>query len=286
METSFIDEQEIRYRVSRVDDLPPLPTALQRLVELVRDELASLKDLERVIRYDQGLAGRVLRIANSAYYGCRGQIRVLSRALVLIGFEEAKRICLCTLLMELFASGRALDGAERESLWKESFATARIAGEIAAKRPWISPEEAYLLGLLHDVGRFVMAVHLPQHYQAVREMAMRRKIPSWYAEAEYGLSHGTIGKWVAVKWSLPEVYQRVIEFHHQPGWTPSCRSEVKLIHLANVLAGSRDRPEFLTDQQTLQLCRDLFITEDEWTHHQARLDHIWPEVDQFWNLLS
>lgn len=286
METSLLDEREIRYRVSRVDDLPPLPTALQRLVDLVRDEMASLKDLERVIRYDQGLSGRVLRIANSAYYGCRGQVRALSRALVLIGFEQAKRICLCTLLMELFSPTRALDAVDREGLWKEAFATARIAGEIAAKRPWVSPEEAYLLGLLHDIGRFVMAVHLPRHYQAIRELAKHRKTPGWYVEAEYGLSHGTVGKWVAVKWSLPEVFQRVMEFHHQPGWSPSCRSEVKLIHLANVLAGSRDRPEFLSDRQTLQLCSDLFITEDEWAHHQARLDHIWPEVDQFWDLLS
>ncbi len=286
MDTSLFDEQEIRYRVSRVDDLPPLPTALQRLAELIRDEMASLNDLERVIRYDQSLAARVLRIANSAYYGCRGQIRALPRALVLIGFEQAKRICLCALLMELFSSARGLDAVERESLWKEAFATARIAGEIAAKRPWVSPDEAYLLGLLHDIGRLVMAVHLPQHYQAIRELARHRKTPTWYAEAEYGLNHGTIGKWLAVKWSLPEVFQRVMEFHHQPGWSPSCRSEVILIHLANVLAGSRDRPEFLTDQETLQFCRDLFITEDEWTHHQARLEHIWPEVDQFWNLLS
>ncbi|NTV41991.1 MAG: HDOD domain-containing protein [Syntrophobacteraceae bacterium] len=286
MEISLFDEQEIRCLVSRVIDLPPLPTALQRLVEIIQSEMGSLNDLERVIRYDQGLAARVLRIANSTYYGSRGQIRTIARALVLIGFEQAKRVCLCALLMELFSSGKALDPADREILWKEAFATAKFAGEIASRRPWVTPEEAYVLGLLHDIGRLVMAVYLPQHYQAVRELARHRKIPSWYAETEYGLSHSMIGKWVAVKWSLPEVFQRVIEYHHQPGWTPSFRSEVKLIYLANVLAISRDLPELLSDQQTLQFCSDLFITEDEWNFYQARVDFIWPEVDQFWNLLS
>ena len=286
MEISPLDEQEIRYRVSLVTDIPPLPLALQRLADLIRSEIVSLKELESVIRYDQGLSARILRIANSAFYGCRGQTRALTRALVLIGFEQAKRLCLCALLLELFSSRRALDPSEKERLWKHAFATARIAGEIATRRPWIPAEEAYLLGLLHDIGQLVMAIYLPTHYRAIRDLAAHRSMFTWYVEGEYGVSHNMIGKWVAVKWCLPEVYQRVAEYHHHPDKSPSCKSEVKMIHLANALALSQESPALLTDIHTLNCCRDLCITDDEWGSYQERMNAIRSEVDHFWSLLK
>lgn len=286
MEISTLDEKEIQYRISLVTDVPPLPLALQRLVDLVHSEIASLKELERIIRYDQGLSARVLRIANSTFYGCRGQTHTLTRALVLIGFEQARKICLCALLLELFSSGRVLDPSEKERLWKHAFATARIAGEIAAKRPWTTVEEAYLLGLLHDIGQLVMAVYLPSHYRAIRDRAARRSISAWYVEAEYGITHNMIGKWATVKWCLPEVYQRVVEYHHYPEKSPSCKSEVKMIHLANALVLSQESPALLTDIDTLNCRRDLFITDEEWSSYQEKMNDIWPEVDQFWNLLK
>lgn len=286
MEIPPINEQEIRYRVSQVNDLPALPLALQRLVEIVHNERSSIKELERIIRYDQALSVRILRIANSTFYGSVGNTRTLARALVLIGFEQAKRVCLCSLLVDLFSSGAFLDPSERETLWKHAFSTARIASEIAAKRRWVTPEEAYLLGLLHDIGQLIMALHFRDHYRAINDLAKHRRVPVWYVEYEYGLSHGMIGKWAAAKWSFPEVFQRVIEYHHHPDRSPSYKAEVKLIHLASILAVSHEHPEFLTDQVTLNYCKDLFVTEDEWESFQARMNAIWPEVDQFWTLLK
>ena len=285
MENPPFNEQEILYRVSQVADLPPLPLALQRLLQMVQHEIGSLKDLEKVIRYDQALSARILRLANSAFFGCRGKTNTLARALILIGLEQAKRICLCALLLELFSSGTILEPQERERIWKHAFATARMASEVAAKRRWVSPDEAYLLGLLHDLGKLIMALHFREHYQAISELARHRKVPTWCVESEYGMSHAVIGKWVAVKWSFPEVFHKVIEFHHHPDRSPTFKSEVKLIHLANVLVISREHPELLTDARTLDCCRDLFVTEDEWNGYQARMELIWPEVDQFWALL-
>jgi len=133
MEISLFDEQESRCLVSRVIDLPPLPTALQRLVEIIQSEMGSLNDLERVIRYDQACRQSSSHCKLDLLRLPRGQIRTIARALVLIGFEQAKRVCLCALLMELFSSGKALI-LDREILWKEAFATAKFAGEIASRR--------------------------------------------------------------------------------------------------------------------------------------------------------
>ena len=279
-------DQEIRYFISRIDDLPPLPGALQRLMEIINDEVASPKELESLILYDQSLTARILRIANSTYYGRRGEVRTISRAVMNLGFEKVKSICLCALLLEMFAGKRTLGRIERERLWKHAFATARIAGEMASMRPWIDKEDAYLLGLLHDIGRVVMAVYFPDHCRTIELLAEKRRLPLWCVEFQHGLAHTEIGKWAAVRWGFDVVMQRVVEFHHTPDKATSHFPEVKTVYLADVLANSREYPQFVDDPCTLAYCKDLYISREEWSGYCGVLSDIWLEVDQLWNLLG
>ncbi|MDY0042199.1 MAG: HDOD domain-containing protein [Desulforhabdus sp.] len=282
---SALDQVEI-YQFAQIEDPPPLPQALQHLIEIIRDEIASARELESILRYDQSLSARVLRIANSAFYGQRSQVTTLSRAITIIGYYRVRAICLSSLLIEFFSSPTSLDALQKESLWKHAFATARIASEIADKRPWISREQAYILGLLHDLGRVIMAVHFSRHFRAIQNMAKSWKVPMWWAENHYGLTHTQTGKWAAVKWAFPMLFQEIMEFHHRPNTAPSNAPEVKMINLADVLAHSREYPQSVNNDCTMLLCKELFITEDEWSLHQDRLNEIWPEVDQLWELLK
>lgn len=286
MNESALDQGEIHYQVAQLEDLPPLPQALQRLIEIIHDEIASAKELESIVKYDQGLSAKVLRIANSAFYGLRSQITTLSRAIMTIGYFKVRAMCLSTLLMEFFSDRQSLNVSQKEAFWKHAFATARIASEIAKKRPWGSREQAYILGLLHDLGRIIMAVHFHQHYQSIENLAVSRKVPIWYAENQYGLTHTKLGKWAAIKWTFPDMFQRVMEFHHTPFNSSSNGPEVKIVNLADVLAHSREYPDSTNDEYTLLCCKELFIDEDEWSEYQERLNEIWPEVDQLWDLLK
>lgn len=286
IDSRTLDHRDIQHRVSQLDDLPPLPRALQRLIEIIQDEIASARELESLVKYDQGLSARLLRIANSAYYGLRSEVTTLSRAIMTIGYFKVRSLCLSALLIEFFSNSRSLSSALKESFWKHSFATGRIASEIAKKRSWVNEEQAYILGLLHDLGRIVMAIHFNSHYQIIRNLAESRTIPMWCAEIQCGLTHTQIGKWVAVKWAFPEIFQMVMEFHHAPQLSDSFGPEVKLIHLADLLSHSEESDELPIDEFTLSVCRELFITEDEWSELQEQLSIIWPEVDQLWNLLK
>jgi HD-like signal output (HDOD) protein len=281
-----LEEDEIRRFVSRVQELPPLPVALQRLIEVIYNQGDSLEDLEGIIRQDPSLSAKILRIANSSYFGSRGSVSRISRAAVMIGFQEIKSICLCTLLLELFSTGKSLDAGERERLWKHAFATGKMAGLIVQNRPWMKREDAYLLGLLHDLGRIVMAVHFGEHYSALLELARTRKVPFSCVESSYGLCHAKIGGWVGVKWAFPEVFQRVMEYHHEPFMSPSFQPEVRIIRLADILANSREHPELLREDLTLSCCGELFITEEEWQEYQGLLDGVFREVDNLWDLLK
>jgi putative nucleotidyltransferase with HDIG domain len=280
------DKQEIRYRIAQISELPPVTGALQRLLEIIHNEVASSTELENVILYDQSLSAKILRLANSSFYGRRGNVDTIGKAIMLVGFEQIKSICLCTILMQLCADGKTLDPIQREKLWKHAFATARIASEIARTKPWINKELAYVLGLFHDIGRLAMAVHLSDYYTMLSELAEMRKIPPWVVESQWGIEHTEIGRWMCIKWALPEVFKRVVEFHHQPHQSPSHRSEVTLVYLADVLANFQRFPECVNDQFTLSCTRKLFLTEEDWELCIERSHAVWPQVDIFWALLK
>jgi len=286
MGIGLLDENEVRYKVSQIKNLPPLPLALHRVLDIIINEVDSPDELERFISYDQTLAARILCVANSAYYGFRGKVPNLSRSINIIGYDEVKSICVYALMSEIFSGLNSIKRSEREKLWKHSFATARIAYHIAQRRPWVSEHEAYLLGLLHDLGWVIMAVHFKEEYQSIQRLARDRKIPPRYVESQFGIYHTLIGKWIAIRWSFPEHFQAVMEFHHEPEKSPSFKPEVRIVALANILANCKMYPDYLDDDLTRMYYQKLYITHEEWEEYQSRLGQLWPEVDQFWNLLK
>lgn len=280
------DKQEIRLRVSRISNLPPLMGALQRLLAIIHGQTTSVKELERIILYDQSLSARILQVANSSFYCSRGSVPTVARAILLLGFDQVKSICLCLILMRLYADDMVLSAVQREKLWKHAYATARIASEIARLRPWIDKESAYILGLLHDLGRVALAICFNEYYQMISSLAETRKAPPWFAEYESGLTHTEIGRWMCVKWGLPETFECVMAHHHQPHRSPSHKSEVALVHLADVLANSQQFPDYIHDPCTLSCTRQLCLTDEDWDHCIQYTSLLWPQVDAFWALLN
>ncbi len=279
-------KEEIRHRVSKITKLSPLIGALQRLLQLLYSETSSAGELERIILYDQALSARILQVANSSFYGSRGNVHTIARAIMLLGFDQVKSICLCLVLLKLYSDESVLSTSQRERLWKHAFATALMAGEITQMKPWIDKELAYVLGLLHDLGQMALAIHLNEYYRMVSSLAETRKIPPWFVEYESGLTHTEIGQMMCAKWALPETFKRVMEYHHQPHLSPSYRSEVTLVFLADVLANSREFPDYVHDPFTLSGTTQLCLTEEDWEHCIERTSGLWPQVDAFWELLK
>ena len=281
-----LDDKEIRYQVSQIKELPPLPLSLRRLIEIIYSEIDTPGELESIICYDPSLVGKVLMIGNSSYYGFRRKVSSIPRAISIVGADQVKSICIYTLLMSLLSSGRSIDPVHREMLWKHAFASSRIAGEITKKRPWMGRNEASVLGLLHDLGWIVMAAYFDEQFVAILETAERRKVPPWYVETQYGLEHSRLGKYLASRWALPAEFLAVMEFHHCPEQSKAFSTEVRFIHLVNILSHAREYPELVDEESTLSRCRDLYISEEEWQEYQETVENIWPEIDQLWHLLG
>lgn len=281
-----LDENEVRYQIAQIKELPVLPQSLERLIEIMHSEIDAPEELESIIRYDPSLVAKVLMVANSSYSGYRGTVKTLSGAISIIGANHIKSLCLCTMMMNLFSNESVISPAHREMLWKHSFASSKFAAEITKKRPLMNVDKATVLGLIYDFGWIVMAMYFNKQFVAIFETAARRNIPPWCIETQYGLVHTQLGKYLATRWAFPESFKAVIEFHHSPEMSKSFKTEVRLMHLADVLSHSREHPELVNDEFTVSQCRALYVCEEEWQEIQDRARNIWPEVDQLWDLLK
>jgi HD-like signal output (HDOD) protein len=273
------------YHRIAISDLPLLYYSPKSISKLLRNAIRSAELLETIVRYDQVLAAKLLRLANSTAYGSSRNVDTLPKALATVEQKNLQSICVSSLLLSFFSDTETIDPYQKKQLWKHSYITARMAEEIVHNRNWITREQAYLLGLIHNIGSTAIAAVFPATYSYTQELAIEREVPPWYIEREIGISHTTAGKWISIKWGLPELFQTVIRFHHEPLLADEHKPEVKLINLACTLADWQDFPQFLRDRQVLEYCKDLYITANEWESYIERVKEIRAEGDQVWGIL-
>lgn len=210
--------------------IPTLPVVLNNIMKVASSEMASTGDLARFIERDQAMANKVLRLANSAYYRSSRQVDSITRAIVVIGFNE---IVSLTIGMGVFSalSRSNLHGLlDMQELWLHSigcsFAVKGIlrtslskhAGErrsLSANPP--QEEQVFLSGLLHDVGKVILAVYFPEEYRAVLEEARTAQVPLYLKEREIlGLDHARVVGMVMDRWHFPESISLPCTYHHSP----------------------------------------------------------------------
>ncbi|MFB3819758.1 MAG: HDOD domain-containing protein [Candidatus Methylomirabilales bacterium] len=230
--------EETRRLVQRVVDLPTLPAVIPRIMRLVEDPHSSAVDLARVIASDQSLASRILRLANSAFYGFRREIVSIDHAVVLLGFETVKSIVLAATVFETLGEGDVVSSFNREQFWLHVLATATAAKRIARARRLPDPEAAFVGGLLHDIGKVVLDRFFYQRYAQAAQEAARH--PCLIREAEvahFSVHHAEVGRWLVERWRFPASLVESVAYHHRPGGAGShAWSVTAVVHLADILA--------------------------------------------------
>ncbi len=230
--------EETRRVVQRVVDLPTLPAIIPRIMRLVEDPRSSATDLARVIASDQSLASRILRLANSAFYGFRREIVSVDHAVVLLGFNTVKSIVLAATVFETLSGGDVVSSFDREQFWLHVLGTATAARRLARARRLADPEAAFVGGLLHDIGKVVLDRFFYRRYAQAAEDAARR--PCLIREAEtahFSVHHAEVGRWLVERWRFPAVLVEPVAFHHRPAaaGAPAWGATVA-VHLADILA--------------------------------------------------
>jgi putative nucleotidyltransferase with HDIG domain len=195
--------------------LPTLPTYVLDLNALLSSTSVDLKKVGAVIRTDPSLSAQVLRLCNSALFGLRRRVISIEQAAVLLGTERLRTLVLACSIMQF--AGKRLNGPQLGAFWQHSFLCALLSERIARQVDYFEKEQAYLAGLLHDIGQ------LPLWIVVMEEETRNRALPppDWSdnpaIERDYfGMDHCKVGRSMAVAWNFMPSFIDVFENHHHP----------------------------------------------------------------------
>jgi putative nucleotidyltransferase with HDIG domain len=211
--------QRFRAEVIGRKNLPTIPTVLARILQLVDQESTSGRDLIEVIEHDQALTAKMLRLANSAFFGQSRKVATIPRAVVLLGFTTVRNLALGVKVWD--ALGTGVSRAHLEELWQHAVAVALATKALTARLCAGDPDEAFTAGLLHDAGRLAMAMRLHEEYWIGVGGAAESQAIDTIESATFGVDHAEVGAWMLEGWDLPPGIVEAVREHHgavfQPG---------------------------------------------------------------------
>lgn len=218
-------------------ELPTLPAVLHKINALLSNPRTTAVEVGLAISTDQAIAAKIIRLVNSALYGFPGRISTISHAIVILGFSTVKSIILTTAILSQFNLKAKITGFEMTGLWKHSLATGSLAKLIAQEVGFKGKEEAFVGGLLHDIGKAVHALLLPEDFGKL--VATAHEKHQWFYEVELiqnGITHIEIGTALADKWNLPADLKACITHHHHPMRADHHSQLVAIVHVADIMA--------------------------------------------------
>ena len=223
MTVSAADRQPVvAEAIQGISHIATLPETTLKIIELVEDPASTAQDLHKVVSYDPALSTRILKVVNSAFYGLPGQIGSINRAIVLLGLNAVKNIAIAASLAKLFRGGDLCPQFNAKDLWRHSVATAVAAKLIADKLRLGLPDEAFLAGLLHDIG---IVVEMQYDRQKLIDVVSGLDVDAEGAphqnmlDAElrvFGATHQDFGQALCEKWKFPQAFRFITGRHHDP----------------------------------------------------------------------
>jgi putative nucleotidyltransferase with HDIG domain len=222
--------------IKHVRNIPTLPTVLNQIIQTLDAPDSSAAELEKIVRNDQAITTKLLAVANSSYYGFRHQITTVRHAVVAVGFNEVRNVCLGLSLMGFLHPSTFSDREMAEQLWLHSLAASEAARILATRTKACEPAQAFTAGLLHDIGKVVMAAFAPDQMRSLQDYIAKEDCSFWEAEYALNLSHEAVGRELAKHWDLPPVLAQVIGSHHSLEPDTEELPLVALINTADYLA--------------------------------------------------
>jgi len=198
-------------------ELPPMPQVAQKARQLTADENASFTDLARVIETDQAIAARVLKLANSSYYGVAGTVTSIQHASVVLGMKTLNELLTLACASSMLSSQLKGYGLESGDLWKHSLAAAECARCLAARRNPDLTDDAFSAGLIHDCGKLILDAYVLERKEQFDRLVGDGQTTFLEAEKQIlGFDHAELAADVCEKWQIPKKLTIAIQYHHMP----------------------------------------------------------------------
>jgi putative nucleotidyltransferase with HDIG domain len=228
---------ELQEKITQITNLPTLPQVATRLMNVVNDPLTSSSDVAFIVGQDLSLSAKVLRLANSAFYGMPRTITNINNAVVILGLRVINTMVLSLTVFDMFPGDNQRPLFDRRAFWKHSLACATIAKMLARKLErfmLLDPEEAFCSGLLHDIGKVVMEQYLHDDFREALALAGEKNVSLYEAEQQrLGYTHTDVADWLISGWQLPVELQAPLVYHHTPTTSEQCFDGICVCHYAD-----------------------------------------------------
>lgn len=222
----------VKKRLRKLEGVPTLPPIVQRLNQMIEDERVSLNQIAEIIEKDQVITTKVLRLANSAFYGFPRKVSTVNQAMMFLGINVLKILIMTSSIFEIIHK-------EDVSLWEHSIGVAACARIISEKANIPEPQEIATAGLLHDLGRVIEMVTFKEEFTAIKMLVEKGEDALNAERSILGIDHAEIGAFLMTQWNLPERLIEAVQAHHFLENTKKYKKEASCLHLADLLVHAR-----------------------------------------------
>ena len=223
--------------IAKLKSIPTLPTVALRVMEITANQKSSANDLMEIISPDVSLTTKILKIANSPFYGLTREISSLQHAVTVLGFKEIRNLVISSVAFESFKNLKQDGKFDINKFWRHSFYCALAAKNIAVDLK-IESSELFVAGLVHDIGKLAMYVTFPSDYMMQLEIMNPVKLKYTSFEAEksiFGMTHDEVGMKLLKKWMFPESLLTAVGYHHRPQEADKKSLFPIIVHVADIL---------------------------------------------------
>jgi len=238
----LLNDDSIRCTVGALRDLPSLPRTYAALTQALTNADASLQKVARIVEQDVGISAKILQLVNSAFFGLAHSITNIEHAVIYLGINTLRSLALSVEIFRVFQPKTPLPGFSLEKLERH----ARLAAHIAARLPVPKhlADIPMVAGMLHDVGKLIMAWKFPERFKTLLAQAAKEHCPLYRVEQrEFGFTHAEIGAYLLGLWGLPYVLVEAVALHHGPNRVPHENFDaISAVYVANLLAHELEAP--------------------------------------------
>lgn len=264
-----MDSTTMKKRFDRIPTLPTLPQVALKVNELIHEPNVSVRILSDIIMKDQAIVTNILKLVNSSFYGFPSKIDSVSRAILVLGFETLRNAILSVSATQTLSKVNGHEDFSITDFWRHSIAVAVTCRRLSIRIPLEVPETCFVAGLLHDMGKVIIASFFNEEFQQVITLC---RSGIHYLEAERSvlpLSHARIGGYLAEKWRLPENLRNAIIYHHNPKEGVAGSNLAILVHAADIIVnrimnGSETSAIIAVPADKLKIIKDLIESAPTW----------------------
>jgi putative nucleotidyltransferase with HDIG domain len=223
--------------IAKIQAMPTLPTIAIRVIEVTSNPESSANDLMKIISPDVSLTTKILKIANSPFYGLTREISSLQHALTVLGFTEIRNLVISTVAFESFKNFKQDGKFDIGKFWKHSFCCG-LAAKLIASELKNKSNELFVAGLVHDIGKLAMYLTFPVEFTTQVEIMSPLRIKHTAFEAEkgvFGMTHDEVGMKLLERWMFPKNLVTAVGFHHRPREAGEKSPYPLIIHIADIL---------------------------------------------------